>query len=124
MDTNNPTPSTQAPMGNAAPTQATPSIQPVSAPPPPPEPKKSPMMMIIFIVVILLLAGGVSAYLLMNKPSQPVTKVPVTQPTATPTMSPEEKEVDAIDTGATESSDLEDVKNDVNSLTSPTTPAQ
>lgn len=85
--------------------------------------------MIIAIVVFLVLLVAAAALLLTQQattqPEQqpvPSTSVENTAPTLAPTQSVEE-EIDAVDTGASESSDLKEVEEDINSLQPTTVPA-
>lgn len=114
-------PSTTSPMPQAS------TIQPVTgspsgSTPPPTEKKKIPMIVAILVIFLIVLVIGVAAYFMMNSTAPKTTSLPVATPTVAPTatLTPEEEEVDAIDTGASESSDLEDVEKDINSLVSPT----
>lgn len=100
-------------------TPGTPTTAPAMGATPPAEKKPLSKFVIVLVVLIFLVLLGVGGYLMMSKPTTPtpVAAVPTAAPTVT--MSPEETEVNAIDTGASDSSDLDEVQNDVNSLTTP-----
>ena len=73
--------------------------------------------------LLLLTLLGVGGYLVMS--NQATTTPPVvTQPTITPTvtMSPDEQEINALDTGET-STDAADLEEDIESLSTTTTPS-
>ncbi len=125
---NQPTPpSQQTPPPQSMPPSQQPSQPVVSQTPPtvPPQPgNKNNKGLIIGIVagILLLLAVGAVIYIQSanNKPpTVAVTPTPVVQETPVPTQVPavtEVQEVDNVDTGASESSDLQDVQTDINGL--------
>jgi uncharacterized protein HemX len=117
-------PPTQTPAAPATPSNPTPTNStPPTSQTPPPAGNKSKKGLVIAIIVFLVLLAGAAALLFTQNPAVQTeqTVVPTTSvenneaPTTAPTQSVEQ-EVDAVDTGATESSDLKEVEEEINTL--------
>lgn len=104
------------------PPQTTPTpvqVQPVPQPPPVKKGNKGVILVILLVALLLLAALG---YLFLSKKQEvkPVTVQQVVSPTPTAepttTQTPEEQEVESVDLGDTDSSDMVDVENDISGL--------
>lgn len=87
---------------------------------PPAQTKKSPLPLIIGAVIVLLLAAGAAYYIYFMDNKAPTAQAPVaqvkTQPKASSDSSQTTKEIEAADSDASDSSDLQSVQTDINKL--------
>lgn len=115
MDPINQTQNAQQPTPTA-PVQPMPAANPVAQPE---QPKGSNKLLLLFLIIILLVAviGGLAYLMSSQNPNQLNIQVSPTPQAVAPTVTPtDEKQIQDVDTGDSDSSDLLEIQTDIQGL--------